>query len=374
MTILSHWVPRLSPIFLLVSTAEKDSCPDNANAALGESSCSSSSSRLEKPLDFVALADDLLAMNQSSGNKLHEIRRVPCSGDWFFADEPIILEGCCWALESAFQKGEEVPDCSNEEDFLALDHFNISHDFFLEHCGAEDFNFWHDQDFFQEYLSSLEDETDEARRAAEEGLDDIFGITLNELTTVARNRRNMAQYSVEKRRFQVNRQPKHVLGYFNPLSYGAMKSLWCPALKQQVYEKGFPTLSLYRQLPQFSHQRYENRRNHWESKAVSFVVPKASCSVPTHLHFENQVSAVLLTEGKKHWQFVAATPDSFSDLQPFPGVKRLSQSFQKVPIELADEHPVYVGTQLPGEVILPPRNWVHLAYSIEDSVSIVFPG
>jgi len=135
MTILSHWVPRLSPIFLLVSTAEKDSCPDNANAALGESSCSSSSSRLEKPLDFVALADDLLAMNQSSGNKLHEIRRVPCSGDWFFADEPIILEGCCWALESAFQKGEEVPDCSNEEDFLALDHFNISHDFFLEHCG-----------------------------------------------------------------------------------------------------------------------------------------------------------------------------------------------------------------------------------------------
>jgi len=363
-----RWGCRISPVALLYATAEEASCPENV-AASGESGCSTTP---EGPFDFIPLVDDIAALNRSVGNKLHPIRRVPCSGDWYTADEPVILEGCCWALQSAFEQGEEVEDCSTDEDFLPLDHLDISHQYFRDHCSGEDFTFWQDHDHYRNYITSLQFEPREVQDDIDRGLRDAFNVTLSELTAMAMKRRSMARYNAEKQKFQVHHRPKHILGYFNPLSYGAMKFLWCPALEQQLIEKGFPMLSLYRQLRRFPYEQEDRRKNSWVDATTTFVVPKAGFALPAHLHFEQKASAVLLTEGKKHWQFMEATPESYSDLQPIQGMRRLEHGFQKVPIDLADEYPVYIGTQAKGEVMIPPRNWVHLAYSIEDSVSVVF--
>mmetsp|Transcript_27610 Transcript_27610/g.58762 ORF Transcript_27610/g.58762 Transcript_27610/m.58762 type:complete len:378 (-) Transcript_27610:83-1216(-) len=370
-----RWGFRLSPLVLFYATAEEASCPENA-AASGESSCSSSSSSSrsrEEPLEFIALAEDLAALNRSTGNHLHEIQRVPCSGDWYYTDVPIILEGCCWALESAFRKGEEVPDCSNAQDFLPVDYFDVSHKFFLEHCGTEDLSFWNkEDDHYRNYIARLVHEPKKIQDPIDKGLRESFNISLSELATMVSKGHSMVRYFAEKDKFQAHSRPKHILGYFHPLSYHAMRGFWCSALKEQVSEMGFPMLSFFRQLPEFPWKNHEDRFESWASSSISFVVPKASFALPAHLHFEEQVTAVLLTEGKKHWQFIAATEESFRDLQPVEGLKRLEQAFYKLPIDVAHMHPVYVGTQSKGDVLLPPRNWVHLAYSFEDSVSLLF--
>jgi len=358
MTTSLRWIRRFSPALFLAGSALEDACPDNADGVS----------------DVVELLGDLVALNRSSGNKLHEIRRVPCTGDGYYSEEPVILEGCCWAMESAFQKGGEVADCSNDEDFLPLDHFNFSHSFFLEHCGDEDLIDWHEQDFFQATIAKLASKPDTVRKTIEDGLRDDFNVTLEDFISTVSKRHTMSQYSAEKTKFQVLRRPKTIFGYFNPLIHGAMKPLWCDAMKEKVNQKDLPVLSLYRQLSQFSRHQKESRRKLWEETSISFVLPKATTAVPAHLHFQDPVAAVLLTEGKKHWQLMESTAESFSDMQPHSGGKRWSQSFKKLPVDLADDYPVYVGTQMVGDVIILPRNWVHFVYSLEDSVSIVFSG
>mmetsp|Transcript_63033 Transcript_63033/g.133047 ORF Transcript_63033/g.133047 Transcript_63033/m.133047 type:complete len:372 (+) Transcript_63033:75-1190(+) len=369
MTKLSGLMLRTFPLLPLLGAAQEASRSDSA--ASGGSSCSST---LENTADFIALADDLDALNRSTGNKLLEIPRVPCSGvgDWILEESPVILEGCCFALESAFHKGETLQDCSNEDDFLPLDYFNMSAQFLLEHCGELDVLVWPRQDAFQDYVTSLAAESEEAAKMLDATLLEMFNLTASEL--IAGKRYNLAQYIVGKTNFQVHHRPKHILGYFNPWSF-APRSLWCPAHQKQIAEQGFPTLSLFRHFQQSRWKFQEHRSKHWDKKTRQFLCPKATTFMPAHLHRATgaaNAEAVLLTEGKKHWQMMEATAESFSDLQPLEGFKGKSVPLQKFPVDLADDYPVYVATQLPGEVVLMPRNWAHFAYSMEDSISTHF--
>jgi len=224
-----RWAIRISPVLFLSAQAEQASCPTDGNA---ESICSGTP---EQALDFIELADNLTALNRSVGNKLHKIRRIACSADWELEEEPVILEGCCWAMGSAFQKGEEVADCSNDEDFLPLDYFNISHQFFLEHCAEKDFTLWADVDHYQSYVTSLAGEPEEVQAVVDEGLRDTFNITLSELIDRVSTRRSMARYSAEKSNYQVFLVPSHGeavgrkgLSYAEPLQAACRATLETP--------------------------------------------------------------------------------------------------------------------------------------------------
>jgi len=313
------------------------------------------------------------ALNRSTGNKLYEIRRVPCTGNWYLTDEPIILEGCCWALESAFRKGEEAADCSSEDYFLPLDYFNISHQFLSEHCGAEEIERHPDSYAYEEHVAQLLEEPAEVRENIDESLRDILNITLAELNSIVQKRLTVADYVAQIRDFQVHKRPNHFLGFFNPIAHYQSRTIFqCPAVKEHLRESGLPLPSFYRSLPRnFEEQR--QRANEWVNAATAFMSPASSFTFPAHLHLpDRKAKALLLTEGKKHWQLVSINEESYSDLQPREGYQRKAPAFQKAPIDLANEHPVYVGTQTKGEVLITPWNWAHLVYSIEDSIAILF--
>mmetsp|Transcript_1612 Transcript_1612/g.3524 ORF Transcript_1612/g.3524 Transcript_1612/m.3524 type:complete len:373 (+) Transcript_1612:93-1211(+) len=365
MAIPSHWVV---PIFLLAlpsSTAEEVSCPNDPAF-----SKSTGSGWLPAPVDYVALADDLDALNRSVGNTLLEIQRVPCSADWYYSDEPIILQGCCWALESALEKGNEVADCSNNEDFLPLDYFDFSHEFFSRNCGTEELN--RKLDPTRVYLDALQKDTPEAQALVDQGLRAVFNVTLKDLFAMFLERNiTFDQYFAEMRDFKVFNRPKHVVQYYLPQTLAGIGSLWCSVLKQQVAEQNFPVLSLFRHISDYD-KSYERRQRYWGVGALSWIAPAGSFGHGPHLHTTSEVFTSLLTEGKKHWQFMSATPESFSELEPMPGMNVWQTTFYRAPVDVADEYPVYVGTQLKGEVMILPRNWIHHAYSIDDTVNVLF--
>mmetsp|Transcript_43486 Transcript_43486/g.93673 ORF Transcript_43486/g.93673 Transcript_43486/m.93673 type:complete len:381 (-) Transcript_43486:92-1234(-) len=369
MAIRSHWVVPMLCVVLPGSTAEEVSCSGNL-----ESEGSSCSSSQPSPIDFIAMADDLDALNRSTGNKLYEIQRFPCSGDWHLTEVPIILEGCCWASGSAFQKGKAVvEDCSNEEDFLPLDHFNVSLDFLLEHCGAEEIQRPSDSYAYEGYVKHLLDQPMEVHQDIDEKLLKIFNLTLQELDTLVRKTTfTIADYGAQMRNFQVRHRPEHVLGFFNPLSHSQLRTIiTCPAVKQQLREAGFPMPSFFRPLPRSLGNQRERMRE-W-GRVAGIIAPAYSSTFPAHLHREDgKARALALMEGKKHWQLIPVGTEAFSDLHPVEGYTRSAFAFHKSPIDVADEHPVYVGVQSKGDVLISPRNFAHYVYNIEDSVAILF--
>jgi len=367
----SRRVACICPVLLWSCSAEEASCSDDpvCEGLCEGGSCSSS---LETPIDFVAMADDLDALNRSTSNKLHEIRRVPCTGDWYPPDEPVILEGCCWAVESAFRKGNKVADCSNDEDFLPLDYFNISLGFLLEHCGTEEFERPLETYAYEEYVKSFLEKPVEVQSSIDDALHDIFNITLMELNAIVQKTYTVAEYLAQMRNFEARKRPHHVLGYFHPFSHAQSRTLFeCPALMEQLRETGFPMLNLHRPSPQ-NFASLRSRMKEWANSAAG-IAPASSFTFPAHLHHADRTAkALLLLEGKKHWQLVPITAEVYSELEPIEGYTRKGGVFHKAPIDLADEHPVYVGTQLKGDVLITPWMWAHHIYSIEDSLSTVF--
>jgi len=367
-------VAYVPPILLWALGGEEALC----SAVCEESSCSNP---LKTPVDFVAMADDLDALNRSTGNKLYEIPRVPCTGDWYLAEEPMILEGCCWALGSSFQKANEAVDCSGEEDFLPLDYFNISHQFLLEHCGEEDLRRYAASSLgkeraphlVEELVTHLLNEPEKIRENIERDLRDTLNTSLAELNNTVKKMFTVAQYHALRETFKVRKRPEHILGYFHPVAHYPSRILYqCPAVQQRLRDNGFPLPSFYRPL-RGDFERESDRESEWVHAAGCFIAPAASFAYPTHLHLaDRRATALLLAEGKKHWQLVAMDATAYTELQPMEGVQRKLPTFHNPPIDLANDHEVYVGTQSKGEVLITPWNWAHLIFSIEDSVAILF--
>mmetsp|Transcript_62117 Transcript_62117/g.131212 ORF Transcript_62117/g.131212 Transcript_62117/m.131212 type:complete len:371 (-) Transcript_62117:97-1209(-) len=366
MAILSRWVVPTALVAFTARSAEV-SCSNDAES--GGSSCSSS---LQTPIDFVAMADDLDALNRSTGNQLREIRRVPCTGDWYPPDEPVFLEGCCWASGSAFQKGSEVADCSNDEDFLPLDYLNISLQMLMQHCGTQEIERSRESHAYEDYVKSFLEEPIEVQNDIDAKLLDIFNITLTELNAILQKTYTFAEFGDQKRTFQVRKRPAHPLGYFHPLYHAQSRSMFsCPAVVANLREIDFSLPSFYRPTP-WDYTEEGTRKKEWVRSGVS-LTPASGFSLPTHLHKNVRSAKVaLLLEGKKHWQLVSMTAGSYESLQPLEGYKRKANGFLKAPIDIADEYPVYVGTQTKGEVLVTPWMWAHLVYTLEDSLGVVY--
>lgn len=57
---------------------------------------------------------------------------------------------------------------------------------------------------------------------------------------------------------------------------------------------------------------------------------------------------------------------------PLAQTEKMDAVYRRAPLEVVQNFPVYVADLRPGEILYFPSDWIHMVYTLEDSVAAVF--
>ena len=105
-----------------------------------------------------------------------------------------------------------------------------------------------------------------------------------------------------------------------------------------------------------------------------FISPGESFGYSTHGYGVPEYVFQWVVEGSRVWQLVPPSLEVSERLSQmkFMNTENGDFVYLRAPVEVADEFPVFIAELAPGDLLYVPVDYIHVAYSRSDSVSLSY--
>jgi hypothetical protein len=255
---------------------------------------------------------------------------------------------------------------------------NWTHAALLERCGKMSVRNGVGNRYAQ-VLDKLHLVSEEDRKAWEARAESVYELSLEKIKHLYLFEWSFEDYHEFKDFHKHKTYPEHPFDFVLPITLKSLDDDWCPALLKEMRKKRLKWMSPETMFDLF--ERFDGNLSAQETRregavwhiAEFFISPGESFGYATHSHGGVHSIFQWVLEGRRVWQLVPPSYEAHRRLEPLGLSTEASDgTYLRAPVEVADEFPVFVTEVGPGDLLYMPVDFIHLVYSLSDSVSLSY--